>query len=81
MTLYVNGCSITHGYGVEYHNSYSNILAKEMDWEIINDSQCGVGNDWILHTTLEKIIKKIKDNEILIKKDYNYIYRQINKTI
>jgi len=55
MLLYVNGCSITHGYGVEYHNSYPNILATEMSWEIINDSQCGVGNDWILHTTLERL--------------------------
>jgi len=55
MLLYVNGCSITHGYGVEYNNSYPNILAKEMGWNIINDSQCGVGNDWILHTTLERL--------------------------
>jgi len=63
MTLYVNGCSITHGYLVGFDNSWANIFAKNNNFNLINDSQCGVGNDFIFHKTLESITKLIDENK------------------
>jgi hypothetical protein len=63
MILYVNGCSITHGYLVGFENSWANILSKNNNFDLINDSQCGVGNDFIFHKSLESITKLINENK------------------
>ena len=63
MILYTNGCSITHGYLVGFENSWANIIAKNNDLQLINESQCGVGNDFIFHKTLESISKLIDNNK------------------
>ena len=69
MILYTNGCSITHGYLVGFENSWANIIAKNNDLDLINDSQCGAGNDFIFHKSLEsisKLIDEIKTPELVI---------------
>jgi hypothetical protein len=63
MILYVNGCSITHGYLVGFENSWANIIAKNNNFNLINDSQCGAGNDFIFHKSLESLIKLIDENK------------------
>jgi hypothetical protein len=63
MILYVNGCSITHGYLVGFENSWANIMAKNNDLDLINESQCGAGNDFIFHKSLESITKLIDENK------------------
>ena len=63
MILYTNGCSITHGYLVGFENSWANIIAKNNDLDLINDSQCGAGNDFIFHKSLESISKLIDENK------------------
>jgi hypothetical protein len=66
MNLYCIGCSITHGYGVGIENSYPSLLKKYLQYDIINDSKCGVGNDWILHTALENISKLNNKPDLVI---------------
>jgi hypothetical protein len=63
MILYTNGCSITHGYLVGFENSWANIFSKNNNLDLINDSQCGVGNDFIFHKSLESITKLIDENK------------------
>jgi len=63
MILYTNGCSITHGYLVGFENSWANIFSKNNNLDLINDSQCGVGNDFIFHKSLESITKLINKNK------------------
>ena len=63
MILYTNGCSITHGYLVGFENSWANIIAKNNNFDLINDSQCGAGNDFIFHKSLESISKLIDENK------------------
>jgi hypothetical protein len=63
MILYTNGCSITHGYLVGFENSWANILSKNNNLDLINDSQCGVGNDYIFHKSLESITKLINEKK------------------
>jgi hypothetical protein len=63
MILYTNGCSITHGYLVGFENSWANILSKNNNLDLINDSQCGVGNDFIFHKSLESLIKLIDESK------------------
>lgn len=67
MIAYSNGCSITYGYLVD-KNSWSNLIFY--DFNHINDSKCGVGNDYIFHQTLESITKLIDENK---KPDYAVI--------
>jgi len=59
MILYSNGCSITYGYLVGHDNSWASIYSKANNFNLINDSQCGVGNDYIFHKSLESISKLI----------------------
>jgi hypothetical protein len=63
MILYTNGCSITHGYLVGFENSWANVLSKNNNFDLINDSKCGVGNDFIFHKSLESLIKLIDENK------------------
>jgi hypothetical protein len=63
MLLYVNGCSITHGNLVGFDNSWANIIAKNNDLQLVNESKCGAGNDFIFHKTLESVSKLIDNNE------------------
>ena len=57
MLIYTIGCSITHGYGVNFKNSYPSLIQKYSNVAVINDSKCGVGNDWIFHNALENLLK------------------------
>jgi hypothetical protein len=66
MLIYTIGCSITHGYGVGFENSWPSLIQKYLDFDVINDSKCGVGNDWILHTSLEKLLKLKKKPDLVI---------------
>ncbi len=57
MLIYSIGCSIAHGYGVGYENCYSSLIKKYLNVDVIDDSKCGVGNDWIFHNALENLLK------------------------
>jgi hypothetical protein len=63
MLIYVNGCSITHGYLVGFENSWANLFAENNNYDLINESVCGVGNDFIFHKTLESITELINKNQ------------------
>lgn len=63
MLLYTVGCSITHGYKVGFDNSWANLFAKNNNLNLINDSQCGVGNDFIFHKSLETVSGLINDKK------------------
>ena len=63
MILYTNGCSITYGYLVGHDNSWASIYSKANNFNLINDSQCGVGNDYIFHKSLESISKLINEKQ------------------
>jgi len=65
MFIYSIGCSVTYGYGVNKQNSYPSLLKSYFNCDITNSSKCSVGNDWILHTALEDLLK-LKSNPDLV---------------
>jgi hypothetical protein len=66
MLLYTIGCSITNGYGVGFENSYPSLIKTNLNIDVINDSMCGAGNDWIFHTALENLSKLKKFPDLVI---------------
>lgn len=58
--LYTNGCSHTHGTNIAMNNrldlTWPNLLSNYLNYNLINDSQTGVSNDYIFRTTIEYIL-------------------------
>jgi hypothetical protein len=58
--LYVNGCSHTHGTELAMDNrldlTWPHLLTNYLDFDLINDSECGSSNDRIFRTTIEYIL-------------------------
>jgi hypothetical protein len=58
--LYANGCSHTAGTKLAMENRFDltwpNLLAKNLDFNLINDSTPGASNDRIFRTTIEYIL-------------------------
>jgi hypothetical protein len=59
-TLYVNGCSHTHGTTISMEGrldlTWPNLLANHLNFDLVNDSRCGASNDRIFRTTIEYIL-------------------------
>lgn len=85
MIVYSNGCSHTNGYCVKFHHTWPNIVMSsilshtkydtnpsklESENILFNESLHGAGNDYILHTSIEKIQLLIDSNK---KPDYVFI--------
>jgi hypothetical protein len=74
MKLLVSGCSITHG--AELHNnfmhpenvkkSYSQHLANKLDLELLNVALSAGSNEYIFHSTVEKIQKNNDIDSVLV---------------
>jgi hypothetical protein len=58
--LYVNGCSHTAGteIAMKYRLdlTWPNLLAKHLDYNLIDESECGKSNDNIFRTTIEYVL-------------------------
>jgi len=65
MMLYVNGDSHSYGSGVESPNKFSDIVAQEFTYDIVNDATAGASNQRILRTTYD-YLKSRNPNLVLI---------------
>ena len=84
MVIYSNGCSHTRGHCVPFIRTWPNIVMKSLfDGEydtnpqeiiseniLMNESNYGVGNDYIFHRSIETIVRLIDNNR---KPDYVFI--------
>jgi hypothetical protein len=66
MILYVNGDSHTHGMQLLPHERFSDIVAKEFNFDVVNAAQVGASNFSILRTTQEYLATGITPDLILI---------------
>ena len=66
MILYVNGDSHSQGVGVQIHESYPVIVAKEFGLDIVNDAQSGASNARILRTSKEYLASNQTPDLIVI---------------
>jgi hypothetical protein len=66
MILYVNGDSHSRGVGVQIHESYPVIVAKEFGLDIVNDAQSGASNARILRTSKEYLASNQTPDLIVI---------------
>jgi hypothetical protein len=66
MILYVNGDSHSQGVGVQIHESYPVIVAKEFGLDIVNDAQSGASNARILRTSKEYLASNQTTDLIVI---------------
>jgi hypothetical protein len=65
MMLYVNGDSHSYGSGIESPNKFSDIVAQEFTYDIVNDATAGASNQRILRTTYD-YLKSRNPNLVLI---------------
>ena len=66
MILYVNGDSHSQGVGVQIHESYPVIIAKEFGLDIVNEAQSGASNARILRTSKEYLASQQTPDLIVI---------------
>jgi len=66
MILYVNGDSHSQGVGVQIHENYPVIVAKEFGLDIVNDAQSGASNARILRTSKEYLASQQTPDLIVI---------------
>lgn len=66
MILYVNGDSHSRGVGVQIHESYPVIIAKEFGLDIVNEAQSGASNARILRTSKEYLASQQTPDLIVI---------------
>ena len=66
MILYVNGDSHSRGVGVQIHESYPVIIAKEFGLDIVNEAQSGASNARILRTSKEYLTSQQTPDLIVI---------------
>jgi hypothetical protein len=64
--LYVNGDSHSHGMHLHPHEKFSDIVAKEIGFNVINAAQIGASNASILRTTREYLASGATPDLILI---------------
>jgi hypothetical protein len=63
--LYTNGDSFTFGTGVQSNNTWPSLLAKQLNYELVNDAVPGSSNHRIVRTTLD-FLSKHKPNLVVI---------------
>ena len=66
MILYVNGDSHSQGVGVQIHESYPVIVAKEFGLDIVNEAQTGASNARILRTSKEYLASQQTPDLVII---------------
>jgi hypothetical protein len=66
MILYVNGDSHSQGVGVQTHESYPAIVAKEFGLDIVNEARSGASNARILRTSREYLASQQTPDLIVI---------------
>ena len=66
MILYVNGDSHSHGMHLNPHEKFSDIVAKEIGFNVVNAAQVGASNTSILRTTREYLASGETPDLILI---------------
>lgn len=92
--LYVNGCSHTHGTNLSMDGrldlTWPNLLSNYLDFNLVNDSECGSSNDRIFRTTIEyilstaippeKVVIQFTDVERFELGDFNCNPRSVNRS-
>ncbi len=64
--LWVFGCSFSSGYlNVKREQSYGNLIAKELNYNIRNMAYAGMSNDKLLYDLIS-VIDEIKENDVII---------------
>ena len=64
--LWIFGCSFSSGFAeVPRENTYGNLLGSELDYEVMNLSECGNSNDKILYDLIGNL-KNIQDGDLIL---------------